>query len=258
MFSDDITSSDVFLDMPPSTQLLYFQLGMNADDDGFISSPKMVMRTINSSADDLKILVTKKFVLNFDNGICVLKHWRINNQIRKDRYTETRYNREKAQLYIRENGTYTFNPEGALPVPPGHFSLPVLFSGNQLATNRQPSIGEVSIVKESEEKVTKPTPLHKTIKYLSNLPEEDVKEWLNRFDVGEKQIRDKAESFKLYCQSKNKKYANYKAALLNAMKSDFKEKTAEQRARRVTRPKLNPDGSPVINPDTGGIVMETV
>lgn len=155
MFSDDITSSDVFLDMPASTQLLYFQLGMNADDDGFIGSPKMVMRTILSSADDYKILIAKKFILEFDSAICVLKGWRINNQIRKDRYTETKYNREKSRLYIRENGTYSFNPEGAILVPKGHFSLPELFSGNHMATTRQPSIGKVSRVEDSIGKVSK-------------------------------------------------------------------------------------------------------
>jgi hypothetical protein len=148
MFSDEITTSDMFLDMPSGSQLLYFHLGMNADDDGFIASPKMVMRAIGSSEDELKILFAKKFLLPFESGICVIKHWRINNQIRKDRYTETRYTREKTQLFIRENGTYSFNPEGAIPVPKGHF-LP---SGNHLATNGQPSIVKVSKGKVSKEK----------------------------------------------------------------------------------------------------------
>lgn len=144
MFSDEITTSDAFLDMPSESQLLYYHLGMAADDDGFISNPKMTMRAIGAGDDALKILFVKKFLLPFDNGICVVKHWRINNQLRKDRYKETKYIKEKSQLYIRENGSYTFNPEGALPVPKGHF----LAAGNQLATNWQPSIGKVSIGKE--------------------------------------------------------------------------------------------------------------
>jgi hypothetical protein len=147
MFSDEITGTDAFLDMPSGSQLLYFHLGMQADDDGFISSPKMVMRVIGSSDDELKLLFLKKFLLPFESGVCVVKHWRINNQIRKDRYRETKYTVEKSQLYIRENGTYSFNPENAIPVPKGHF----LTSGNQTATDGQPSIGKVSKGKESIE-----------------------------------------------------------------------------------------------------------
>ena len=255
MFSDDITSSDVFLDMPASSQLLYFQLGMNADDDGFISSPKMVMRTIMSGADDYKILIAKKFILEFDSAICVLKGWRINNQIRKDRYTETKYIREKERLYIRENGTYSFNPEGALPVPKGHFTLPGLFPGNQMATIGQPSIVKLSKVKESREEKT-PPPLYKSKKYLSSIPEEDMSVFLNRFDVGEKQIKDKAESFLLYCDSKGKKYANYKSALLNAMKKDFVERSESNKRKPVRRVKMDADGKPMMGPN--GIIMETV
>lgn len=147
MFSDEITTADAFLDMPGGSQLLYFHLGMEADDDGFISSPKMVMRAIGSTDDELKVLFAKKFLLPFESGVCVVKHWRINNQIRKDRYEETKYTKEKSQLYIRENGSYTFNPEGAIKVPHGHF-LPL---GNQMATIGQPSIGKESLDKIRKE-----------------------------------------------------------------------------------------------------------
>lgn len=155
MFSDEITNTDAFLDMPTGSQLLYLHLGMQADDDGFISSPKMVMRMIGASDDELKLLFAKKFLLAFENGICVIKHWRINNQIRKDRYKPTTYEKEKNALFIRPNGAYTFNPDGALPVPNGHFVGEDLF-GNQVATIRQPlvaagkvSIGKVSIGKNN-------------------------------------------------------------------------------------------------------------
>lgn len=159
MFSDEITISDAFLDMPNESQLLYFHLGMNADDDGFISNTKMIQRTIGASEDSLKILFAKKFLLSFESGIIVVKHWRVNNQIRKDRYRETKYLKEKSLLFIRENGAYTFNENGALPVPKGHF-LP---SGNQMATTRQPSIGKVRLGKVSKvesvsvKKFVKPT-----------------------------------------------------------------------------------------------------
>lgn len=142
MFSDEVTTTDAFLDMPAGSQLLYFHLGMEADDDGFISSPKMVMRVIGASDDELKILISKKFLLPFPNGVCVVKHWRINNNIRKDRYSETKYIKEKSQLFIRQNGAYTFNSDDALPVPKGHFLPSGLPTVDQITTSGQPSIGK--------------------------------------------------------------------------------------------------------------------
>ena len=154
MFSDEITNTDVFLDMPTESQLLYFHLGMNADDDGFIANTKIVQRTVGASDDSLKLLFLKKFLIPFESGVCVIKHWRINNQIRKDRYRETKYIAEKSQLYIRENGAYTLDPQGALPVPRGHFLPP----GEDLATNWQPNgnPGKVSIGKVSRDKSNTP------------------------------------------------------------------------------------------------------
>lgn len=107
MFSKQIVHTDAFLDMPASAQLLYFQLNMEADDDGFISSPKKVMRVLGASSDDLKILIAKRFILSFDSGIVVIKHWLIHNYIRKDTYQETKYITEKNSLEIKENGAYT-------------------------------------------------------------------------------------------------------------------------------------------------------
>jgi hypothetical protein len=107
MFSLDIVDSDAFLEMPLSTQTLYFHLGMRADDDGFVSSPKRIQRMIGASDDDLKLLVAKRFILTFDSGIVVIKHWKINNYIRNDRYNHTQYLEEKKTLYVKENGAYT-------------------------------------------------------------------------------------------------------------------------------------------------------
>jgi hypothetical protein len=148
MFSEEITTSDAFLDMPGGSQLLYFHLGMQADDDGFIGSPKMVMRMLGASEDEYKILLAKKFVIHFQSGICVVKHWRINNQIRRDRYRETKHTYEKEQLFLRENGSYTINPDRAIPMPKGHF----LTSGNQVATSRQP-LGDAGKVREGKVRV---------------------------------------------------------------------------------------------------------
>jgi hypothetical protein len=107
MFAKTIIGSDIFLDMPQSTQALYFHLAMRADDDGFVNSPKSIMRLVGCKDDDLKILCSKKFVIPFDSGIIVIKHWRIHNYIAKDRYTETKYKNERAQLKLDENGSYT-------------------------------------------------------------------------------------------------------------------------------------------------------
>ena len=107
MFAKTIIDSDAFLDMPQSTQLLYFHLSMRADDDGFINKPKSIMREVGCKDDDLKILASKKFLIPFESGVVVIKHWKIHNYIAKDRYTETKYNNEKAKLILDENNSYT-------------------------------------------------------------------------------------------------------------------------------------------------------
>lgn len=106
MFAKSIIDSDSFLDMPLSTQALYFHLGMRADDDGFVNSPKRIQRLTNCSDDDLKLLIAKKFIIPFENGIVVIKHWKIHNYIPKDRYHETNYTEEKSMLETKENGSY--------------------------------------------------------------------------------------------------------------------------------------------------------
>jgi hypothetical protein len=107
MFSLDVVDTDLFLDMPVSAQNLYFHLGMRADDDGFVDNPKKIMKIVNSSDDDMKLLFAKKFVIPFENGVCVIRHWRIHNYIRGDRYTPTVYENEKERLRVSENGLYT-------------------------------------------------------------------------------------------------------------------------------------------------------
>lgn len=108
MFAKTIVDSDAFLDMPLTTQSLYFHLSMRADDDGFINNPKKIQRMIGCSDDDLKLLTAKKFILIFESGVIVIKHWKIHNYIRKDRYNETLYQEEKKQLGEKENKGYSF------------------------------------------------------------------------------------------------------------------------------------------------------
>lgn len=107
MFTQKIIDSDAFLDMPLSTQALYFHLNMRADDDGFVNNPKRIQRTIGASEDDLKLLIVKRFVICFENGVIVIKHWRMHNTLRKDRYAPTQYQEELSRLKIKENKSYT-------------------------------------------------------------------------------------------------------------------------------------------------------
>lgn len=132
MFAKAIVDSDAFLEMPLSAQCLYFHLGMRADDDGFVNNPKRIQRTIGAADDDLKLLIAKRFVLAFESGVIVIKHFKIHNWIRKDRYRPTRYQEELKMLVLKENGAYTE-------------------AVNQLSTNCQPTdnLGKVSIGKSS-------------------------------------------------------------------------------------------------------------
>ena len=106
MFAKTIIDSDAFLDMPITSQLLYFHLSMRADDDGFVNKPKSIMRMIGCKDDDLLILFGKKFLIPFESGVVVIKHWKIHNYIRRDTYTETKYKEEKATLEMDENNAY--------------------------------------------------------------------------------------------------------------------------------------------------------
>ena len=108
MFAKTIVLSDEFLDMPMSARCLYFTMGMLADDDGFVNAPRSIMRQCGASVDDMKVLLAKRYVLEFDSGVIVIKHWRIHNYIRKDTYKETPYKDEKAMLDLDENNAYRF------------------------------------------------------------------------------------------------------------------------------------------------------
>ena len=106
MFAKTIIDSDAFLDMPLSAQALYFHLAMRADDDGFINNPKKIQRMIGASDDDCKLLIAKGFILVFETGVIVIKHWKIHNYIQKDRYKETVFLQEKQLIESQDNGAY--------------------------------------------------------------------------------------------------------------------------------------------------------
>lgn len=140
MFNQRIVGSDAFTEMPASAQVLYFHLNMNADDDGFVNSPKKIARSIGSTEKDLNLLVEKRFIIRFPSGVIVIKHWLMNNSLKKDRYKPTEYQDEYSKLYIKPNKAYTENPDHAQILEP---ETPVSGSTlepewNQSGTNLEP------------------------------------------------------------------------------------------------------------------------
>ena len=112
MFNKAITNSDDFLDMPVSCQCLYFHLSMNADDDGFINNWKSIMKLTGSKDDDLKVLIAKQYIIPFESGVIIIKHWRLNNYLRSDRFTPSNHQKELSQLVLDENNTYQMSTTG--------------------------------------------------------------------------------------------------------------------------------------------------
>ena len=146
MFSMDVIDTDRFMEMPSSAQNLYFHLGMHGDDDGFIASPKRIMRAIGSAEDDLKLLITKGFIIPFESGVVVITDWRANNNLRNDRYHETRCLAEKKLLSVDETtGKY------ALSVSPlATYGCAIgIPSDNQSDTGGFPSIAKHSITEQN-------------------------------------------------------------------------------------------------------------
>lgn len=148
MFSMDIIDTDRFMDMPCSAQNLYFHLGMHGDDDGFVSSPRRIMRAIGSADDDLKLLITKGFIIPFESGIVVIADWRTNNNLRNDRYHQTNFQAEKRMLSIEEStGKYTLLADNLYPECVT-YGIP---NDNQKDTSGIPSIAKHSITKQNKD-----------------------------------------------------------------------------------------------------------
>ena len=152
MFTQKIIDSDAFLEMPTSAQALYFHLNMRADDDGFVNNPKKITRYVGAAEDDLKLLLLKRFIIGFESGVIVIKHWRMHNTLKNDRYKPTDYQDELSMLKLKDNKAYTEKD---------HVSGPVLDCGtkvepewNQNGNQLEPQnrIDKNSIDKNREEK----------------------------------------------------------------------------------------------------------
>lgn len=213
MFSKTIIDSDAFLDMPLSTQSLYFHLSMRADDDGFLNNVKKIQRMIGASGDDLKILFAKKFLLAFPDGVCVVKHWRMHNYIAKDRYKPTNYERHKMDLIVNENGSYSQKSKENQHVIQDNDGLYTdciqdddgLMTQNRLDKNR---LDKNSSAAEPRFESAKPTKID--INFSCNQKHKDLAQELNlAIDLE----RDKFVDY--YLNKTNKKFLDWDAAFRN-------------------------------------------
>lgn len=172
MFAKTIIDSDMFLDMPVTAQLLYFHLGMRADDDGFINNPKRIMRDVRSSDDDMKMLIAKNYIIPFESGVIVIKHWKIHNFIRSDRYNPSTCD-EKNLVQLTSKKVYELTEDSGIPcdIPVGIPSgIPEgIPSDNQAVTDwdTQVRLGKVRLGKdiysENSEGVSTHVPYQKIV-----------------------------------------------------------------------------------------------
>lgn len=175
MFAQTIIDSDAFLTMPLSTQALYFHLSMRGDDEGFVNKPKAIMRTLGASEDDLKILIAKNFIIPFESGVVVIKHWKIHNYIRGDRLKDTVYQEEKSLLIEKENGSYSINVN--------RLTDNCQTNDGQLTGNCQHRLGKVSIGKVSIEEDKDADKPQRSPKFIKPSLEE-IKEYCNERNNG--------------------------------------------------------------------------
>jgi hypothetical protein len=205
MFSNKITSTDFFLEMPLTSQALYFHLNMDADDDGFVGSPKKIMRMLGSTKNDFDLLLAKNFIIEFDSGICVITHWLIHNTLRKERYHPTVYTNEYKSLSISENKSY---------------------NGNQMATVGCHSIDKIRLDKISIDKGTSGDAKtnKNTSKFLDNnikkeklldcvyLTSEEKEKLVERFTL--EGFKERVKKLNNYIMSKGKKYKSHYHTIL--------------------------------------------
>ena len=218
MFSKKIIDTDWFMDMPASTQNLYFHLSMRADDDGFVASPKRISKLIGATEDDYKILIAKKFVIPCETGICVISDGRINNYLRTDRYTETTYKDEKNMLTLNENGKYQLGIPSGIPMV-----TPVLSISNSNTISNS-SINKDRVV--GEEKKLK----HKYGEYKRVLLTDEELEKLNK-EFGEEKTQKAITYLDEYIEMKGAKYKSHYLAMRKWVFNAVEEK--EQKSTKT-------------------------
>lgn len=220
MFTQKIIDSDAFLDMPLSSQALYFHLNMRADDDGFVNNPKRIQRTIGASEDDLKLLIAKRFVIGFESGVIVIKHWKMHNTLRKDRYNPTQYQEELNTLALKENNSYTekaVNGSATTWQPNGNHLEPQYSIGKySIEENSINNILPPSDEAEPSPKPKKPVK-HKYGEY-NNVLLTDAE--LEKLKAEYPDYEDRIERLSSYVESTGKKYKSHYATIRNWARKD--------------------------------------
>lgn len=209
MFSLKVIDTDSFLDMSPTAQLLYFHLSMRADDDGFVSSPKKIMKMANVPDDDMRVLIAKKYIIPFESGICVIKDWKIHNYIQSDRYQETQYLEEKKQITQGDNGEY----------------LKCIQNVSKVDTQVRLGKDRLELGKESIDVICFGE--FKNVK----MSKEEYEKLLER--VGEKNTNILIEELSGYLKSTNKRYASHYATLLNWARRKVQEFNNSNKPKRT-------------------------
>lgn len=230
MFAKTIIDSDAFLDMPLSTQALYFHLSMRADDEGFINNPRKISRMIGASDDDMRVLIAKNFIIPFESGVVVIKHWKIHNYIRGDRLKQTVYQEEAAMIAEKDNGAYTLN--NSTVVSEICMSDKCQSSDSQVAVKCQhrlgkDSIGKDSIGKESigKESICEVEPSPKVIKHKYGehknvlLTDDEYQKLLDTFPDADAKIEELSNGLALY----GYKYKSHYLAILKWAKTGSNE-----------------------------------
>lgn len=226
MFTKKITDDDNFISLPSSTQALYFHLNQGADDDGFNNQVSMAMFKAHATIDDLKVLMAKNYIIRFENGVIVIKHWRMHNTLRKDRYQPTNFQEELKMLNVKSNGAYTLGCQMvAERLPDGCHSID------------KNSIDQISVVEEREDKESKPI-RHKYGEYqnvllsdadLEKLKDEFPQDWQNRI-----------ENLSSYIASTGKSYKNHLATIRNWARKETPSQSQQQKRTNTTSANSNP------------------
>lgn len=211
MYSNAVTDSDAFIEMSSAAQALYFHLNQGADDDGFNNQIQLAMLKAHASTDDLKILMAKNFVIRFESGVIVIKHWRLHNTLRKDRYTPTNYQEELSLLGIKENGAYTLGCQVvATGLPDGCHSIDKI------------SKEESSLVEDSIEEAPPKATRHKYGMYGNVLLSDvDYKRLQEEFPHD---YSDRIERLSEYIASTGKKYKSHLATIRSWARKDSSQK----------------------------------
>jgi hypothetical protein len=230
MFAKTIIDSDAFLDMPVTAQLLYFHLAMRADDDGFVNKPKSVMRMTGCKDDDINLLFFKKFLIPFDNGIVVIKHWKIHNYIAKDRYKETKYKEEKATLSLDENNSYTTRIQTVYGLETQDRLGKDRLSKESINNNILPPFDEP----EPSPKPKKPVK-HKYGEYNNVLLTDEE---LEKLKAEYPDYEDRIERLSSYIESTGKKYKSHYATIRNWARKDIDKPVY---VKQPTQPKNSTD-----------------